>query len=102
MLGIVGRVVRRKLLYERYEGGFLGDVTATGITYRSEPAGIVEVTAEPAGHATVKFLAAGTASIFASLDYGDGAPPREVGPLPVTVESLVPAKLGPVMIDPDA
>lgn len=96
--GIAGRTIKRKLLYDEYAGGFFGELSATGVTYRVEPPGIVEVEHLPEGHMTqIRCLAPGTAQFFASVDYGGTV--SEKGPVTVTVEGGAPAKLGPVLID---
>lgn len=116
MQGYVGTTIRRKLIYDQFEGGLLGELSARGVTYRAENPDIVVAEHVGGNYTHIKCLAAGETKLFANLDYGDGVP-REVGPITVTVSDLPRAVevktetvevskplalLGGVMIDPDA
>lgn len=105
MQGYVGTTIRRKLIYDQYEGGFLGELSAKVVTYRAENPDIIVAEHVGGNYTHVRCLAVGETKLFATLDYGDGIP-REVGPVTVTVQSVpserkVPSILGGVMIDPD-
>jgi hypothetical protein len=111
MQGYLGTTIRRKLIFDQYEGGFLGDLTAKAVTYRAENPDIIVAEHVGGNYTHVKCLAVGETKLFAQLDYGDGSPARDVGPITVSVievpkETVTvtksPAIVGGVMIDPDA
>lgn len=107
MQGYLGTTIRRKLIYDQYEGGYLGELSAKAVTYRSENPDIIVAEHVGGNYTHVKCLAVGQTKLFASLDYGEGLV-REVGPIVVTVtdvptktETKAPAIVGAVMLDPD-